>query len=70
MTLCPPALNALRHSGVLEIGTYWGTSSLRVAHALPLGVPITTLELDPVHVAIARVLRLDIEFFGGLGQGD
>ena len=52
------AQNALRHSGVLEIGTYWGTSCLRVAHALD--VPVTTLELDPVHVAIARVLRLDI----------
>lgn len=47
-----------RHLGVLEIGTYWGTTCLRLAHALH-DVPITTLELDPVHVAIARVLCLD-----------
>ena len=47
-----------RHLGVLEIGTYWGTTCLRLAHALH-DVPITTLELDPVHVAIARVLCFD-----------
>eukprot|EP00435_Cladocopium_sp_Y103_P065009 s2528_g26.t2 len=47
------------HSGVLEIGTYWGTSCLRVAHALG-NVPMTTLELDPVHVAIAREEDLEL----------
>eukprot|EP00913_Durusdinium_trenchii_P006551 g6154.t1 len=54
------------HHGVFEIGTYWGTSSLRLAHALRagtgtssprgFGATVTTVELDPVHVAVARVL--------------
>lgn len=57
-----------RHHGVFEIGTYWGTSSLRLAHALRagtgtssprgFGATVTTVELDPVHVAVARVLQL------------
>ncbi|CAE8646694.1 unnamed protein product [Polarella glacialis] len=42
-------------AGVLEIGTYCGNSALRLAAALP-GVRVTTLELDPVLVAIARAL--------------
>ncbi|CAE8614970.1 unnamed protein product [Polarella glacialis] len=40
---------------VLEIGTYIGNSALRLAATLP-GVHVTTLELDPVLVAIARSL--------------
>ncbi|CAE8583203.1 unnamed protein product, partial [Polarella glacialis] len=40
---------------VLEIGTYCGNSALRLAAALP-GVRVTTLELDPLLVAIARSL--------------
>ncbi|CAE8742483.1 unnamed protein product [Polarella glacialis] len=42
-------------AGVLEIGTYCGNSALRLAASLP-GVRVTTLELDPVLVAIARTL--------------
>ncbi|CAJ1431555.1 unnamed protein product [Effrenium voratum] len=45
-----------RHAGVLEIGTYWGNSAMRLASALGKAVPITSLELDPVHVAVARCL--------------
>ena len=45
--------SAVRHGGVLEIGTYWGTSCLRLAHAVG---SVTSLELDPVHVAVARTL--------------
>ncbi|CAE8602827.1 unnamed protein product, partial [Polarella glacialis] len=41
--------------GVLEIGTYCGNSALRLAAALP-GVRVTTLELDPILVAIARAI--------------
>ncbi|CAE8622694.1 unnamed protein product [Polarella glacialis] len=42
-------------AGVLEIGTYIGNSALRLAITLP-GVRVTTIELDPVLVAIARSL--------------
>ena len=43
---------AVQGSEVLEIGTYCGYSALRMAQCLP-GVPIHTLEADPVHVVIA-----------------
>ena len=39
--------------GVLEIGTYCGYSALRMAQRVP-GVAIHTLEVDPIHVVIAR----------------
>lgn len=39
--------------GVLEIGCYCGYSALRMAAALP-EVHIDTLEVDPVHVVVAR----------------
>ncbi|CAE8592970.1 unnamed protein product, partial [Polarella glacialis] len=54
----PPAPGGQSDSetfGVLEIGTYCGNSALRLAAALP-SVRVTTLELDPVLVAIARTL--------------
>ena len=38
---------------VLEIGTYCGYTAMRMATATP-GARITTLELDPIHVLIAR----------------
>ncbi|CAE8646069.1 unnamed protein product, partial [Polarella glacialis] len=44
-----------RTAGVLEIGTYCGNSAMRLAAVLP-GIRVTTLELDPVLVAIARSL--------------
>ncbi|CAE8660151.1 unnamed protein product, partial [Polarella glacialis] len=52
--------------GVLEIGTYCGNSALRLAAALP-GVRVTTLELDPLLVAIARTL---VAFAGLCGAID
>ncbi|CAE8637386.1 unnamed protein product [Polarella glacialis] len=52
--------------GVLEIGTYCGNSALRLAAALP-GVRVTTLELDPILVAIARTL---VAFAGLCGAID
>ena len=39
--------------GMLEIGTYCGYSATRMAMAAP-GVCLTTLEVDPTHVVIAR----------------
>eukprot|EP00930_Biecheleria_cincta_P013370 TRINITY_DN11956_c0_g1_i2.p1 TRINITY_DN11956_c0_g1~~TRINITY_DN11956_c0_g1_i2.p1 ORF type:complete len:900 (+),score=134.00 TRINITY_DN11956_c0_g1_i2:360-2702(+) len=42
-------------AGVLEIGTYCGNTALRLASVLP-GVRVTSLEQDPVFVAIARSL--------------
>lgn len=39
--------------GVLEIGTYCGYSAIRMSIALP-GTYILTLEVDPIHVAVAR----------------
>lgn len=39
--------------GVLEIGTYMGYSSMRMASYLP-GVRVISLEVDPVHVVVAR----------------
>ncbi|CAE7539339.1 ogdh [Symbiodinium microadriaticum] len=50
-----PFHTASRNLGILEIGTYCGNSALRMASALP-GVLLTSLELDPVYVAIARCL--------------
>uniref|UniRef100_A0A7S4S9D7 Catechol O-methyltransferase n=1 Tax=Alexandrium monilatum TaxID=311494 RepID=A0A7S4S9D7_9DINO len=41
------------HRPVLEIGTYIGYSALEMAIALP-EARITTVEVDPVHVAVAR----------------
>ena len=38
---------------ILEIGTYCGYSAIRMAMACP-GARIVTLEVDPVHVVIAR----------------
>ena len=38
---------------VLEIGCYCGYSSIRMVVACP-GVHVTTLEVDPVHMVIAR----------------
>ncbi|CAE7247595.1 unnamed protein product [Symbiodinium natans] len=49
------AASSPRNLGILEIGTYCGNSALRLAAALP-GVPLTSLELDPVCVAVARCL--------------
>lgn len=40
-------------SSVLEIGTYCGYSSLRLAMAVP-GVRVVTIDVDPAHVLIAR----------------
>lgn len=40
-------------SSVLEIGTYCGYSSLRLAMAVP-GVQVVTIDVDPAHVLIAR----------------
>jgi caffeoyl-CoA O-methyltransferase len=39
---------------VLEIGTFTGYSALAMAAALPPGARITSLDIDPGHVAIAR----------------
>jgi len=38
---------------ILEIGTYWGYSALRMALAKP-GARIVSLEVDPAHLVIAR----------------
>lgn len=46
---------------VLEIGAYCGYSSTRMALALP-GVHIASMEVDPVHMIIAR----DVVLHGGL----
>ncbi|CAE8624273.1 unnamed protein product [Polarella glacialis] len=63
----PPAAPGISDtSGVLEIGTYCGNSALRLAAALP-GVRLTTLELDPLLVAIARTL---VAFAGLCGAID
>ncbi|CAE8585780.1 unnamed protein product [Polarella glacialis] len=51
----PPASSSDASCGVLEIGTYCGNSALRLATALP-GVRVSTFELDPILVAIARTL--------------
>ena len=39
---------------ILEIGTLGGYSTLWLAKALPAGGRLVTLELDPVHAAVAR----------------
>ncbi|CAE7322574.1 COMT [Symbiodinium natans] len=49
------------HTAVLEIGTYCGYSSLRLALAVP-GAKIATADVDPAHVLIAR----NVLAFGGL----
>jgi caffeoyl-CoA O-methyltransferase len=43
-----------RPAHVLEIGTFTGYSALAMAAALPPGARITSLDIDPGHVAIAR----------------
>lgn len=48
---------------ILEIGTYCGYSAIKMAIALP-GRRIDTLEVDPVHVVIAR----NIILFAGLAD--
>jgi caffeoyl-CoA O-methyltransferase len=45
---------AQRPRRVLEIGTYSGYSALSMAAALPPGGHITTCEISPVHVEVAR----------------
>lgn len=40
---------------VLEVGTYCGYSALRISAAVP-GVRVITIEVDPLHVQIARTL--------------
>merc|ERR1719215_1886247 len=52
-----------KDSKILEIGTYCGYSSMKMALALP-GRKIDTLEVDPVHVVIAR----NIIMFAGLSD--
>lgn len=47
-------VHMIRPAHVLEIGTFTGYSALAMAAALPPGGRITTLDLDPKHVAIAR----------------
>ncbi|CAE8627485.1 unnamed protein product [Polarella glacialis] len=49
---------------VLEIGTYCGYSAMLMSAALPEGVRITTLEVDPVHA----VLAMNILAFAGLSH--
>jgi len=44
-------------TSVLEVGCYMGYSSTRMSIALP-GVHIASLEVDPVHVVIARNVHL------------
>ncbi|CAE7732023.1 comta [Symbiodinium microadriaticum] len=44
-----------RSSLVLEIGTYCGNSSIRIATASP-NIRVVTLEADPVHAVIARAV--------------
>jgi len=56
-------LSAPRGGSILEIGTYCGFSSIRMSMALP-GVKITSLEVDPVHVIIAR----NVIAFAGLSH--
>ncbi|CAE8623136.1 unnamed protein product, partial [Polarella glacialis] len=48
---------------VLEIGTYCGFSSICMAMRLP-GVKISTLELDPMHMVVAR----NMHAFAGLAD--
>lgn len=51
------AVRDIREEGaVLEVGTYCGFSALTLALALPSRARVTTIEADPVHVAIARSL--------------
>ncbi len=40
---------------ILEIGTLGGYSTIWMARALPAGGKLITLELDPVHAAVAQV---------------
>lgn len=47
-------VHMIRPAHVLEIGTFTGYSALAMAAALPPGGRITTLDLDPKHVALAR----------------
>jgi len=49
--------------GILEIGAYCGYSSTRMAIAVP-DVPICSLEVDPVHVIIAR----NVLMYGGINH--
>lgn len=45
---------AARARRILEIGTLGGYSTIWLARALPEGGQLVTLELDPVHAAVAR----------------
>lgn len=53
--LCAAVCAASCHGSVLEVGTYCGYSAIQMAAALS-GVRIVTLEVDPVHVIVARNL--------------
>ena len=45
-----------KHARILEIGTYCGYSSIKMSTSMPT-MHIDTLEVDPVHVVIARNTR-------------
>ncbi|MFN0096400.1 MAG: O-methyltransferase [Dehalococcoidia bacterium] len=47
-------VHMLQPKHVLEIGTFTGYSAIAMAGALPPGGRITTLDIDPVHAAIAQ----------------
>ncbi|XP_077317814.1 catechol O-methyltransferase-like isoform X2 [Lithobates pipiens] len=55
------ALKETDPSLVLELGTYCGYSALRIARLLKPNVRLITIELNPVHAAVAREM---IEFAG------
>ncbi|XP_077317811.1 catechol O-methyltransferase-like [Lithobates pipiens] len=48
-------------SVILELGTYCGYSAIRIARLLKPGARLFTVELDPVHAAVAKQM---IEFAG------
>ena len=50
---------------ILEIGTLGGYSTIALARALPAGGRLVTLELNPVHAAVART---NLERAGVLGR--
>ncbi|OAD73887.1 hypothetical protein PHYBLDRAFT_20432 [Phycomyces blakesleeanus NRRL 1555(-)] len=47
-------VSILRPKKVLEIGTFTGYSAIAMASALGPNASLTTLELDPCHLAVAR----------------